>query len=114
MFQQFLLTLPSHPKGFHLITEEVLKAVDKLPKLGLLHVFIQHTSAGLTITENADPTVRHDLDISFDVLAPEDQPFYQHTVEGYDVMPAHIKSVIAGSSVSVPISNGKLNLGTWQ
>jgi len=98
----------------HLITDEVLEALPELPQSGLLHVFIQHTSAGLAINENADPTVRKDMDRAFDVLAPENQPFYQHTMEGPDDMPAHIKSVLAGSSLSIPIVNGRLALGTWQ
>lgn len=114
MVQQFLLTLPIHPKGFHVITDHVIKALPALPSAGLLHVFIQHTSAGLAINENADSTVRHDMDKGFDELAPENQRFYQHTIEGADDMPAHIKSVLAGSSISIPITNGKLNLGTWQ
>lgn len=114
MIQQFELTLSTRKKGFHLITEEVLNAVGTLPEKALLHVFILHTSAGLTVNENADPTVRSDLDKSFDVLAPENQPFYEHTVEGPDDMPAHIKSILVGSSVSLPVSNGKLKLGTWQ
>lgn len=114
MTKQFLLTLPVFPKGFHLITKDVEKTLAKLPDTGLLHVFIQHTSAGLAINENADPTVRHDLNASFDVLAPENAPFYQHTVEGPDDMPAHVKSILCGSSVSIPITEGKLNLGTWQ
>ncbi len=114
MVQQFFLTLPVHPKGFHIITDHVIKVLPPLPQVGLLHVFIQHTSAALAVNENADNTVRHDLDRSFDDLAPENKPFYQHTVEGTDDMPAHIKSIIAGSSVSIPITNGKLNLGTWQ
>lgn len=114
MAQQFEFTIPSRSKGFHLITQDVLKAVGSLPEKGLLHVFILHTSAGLAVNENADPTVRSDLDKSFDVLAPENQPFYEHTVEGPDDMPAHIKSILVGSSVSIPITNGKLKLGTWQ
>lgn len=114
MAQQFQLTLPVFPKGFHLITNEVQKTLGKLPSTGLLHLFILHTSAALAVNENADPTVRHDLDKAFDVLAPENQKFYQHTVEGPDDMPAHIKSILAGSSVTIPITNGKLNLGTWQ
>jgi secondary thiamine-phosphate synthase enzyme len=101
-------------KGFHLITNEVLKAIGPLPQEGLLNVFILHTSAGLAINENADPSVRHDLNIAFDKLAPENAPYYQHTVEGPDDMPAHIKSIIAGSSVSIPVTHGKLNLGSWQ
>src|SRR5690606_3792530 len=108
------ITLRSRPKGMHLITDEVLEALPELPQSGLLHVFIQHTSAGLAINENADPTVRKDIDRAFDVLAPENQPFYQHTMEGPDDMPAHIKSVLAGSYLSVPIVNRRLALGTWQ
>ncbi len=114
MIVQKLLTLPSFKKGGHLITDKVLKALGTLPDSGLLHVFIQHTSAALAVNENADPTVRHDMDKAFDKLVPENQPFYQHTVEGPDDMPAHVKSVLAGSSVSIPITDGKLNLGTWQ
>lgn len=114
MAQQYFLTLPSHRKGFHIITSKVRAALGKLPETGLLNVFILHTSAGLAVNENADQTVRHDMDKSFDVLAPENQPFYEHTVEGPDDMPAHIKSLLVGSSVSIPITNGELNLGTWQ
>lgn len=114
MVSQNNLTLPAKSKGFHLITSEVLKALKTLPTTGILHIHILHTSAGLAINENADATVRKDMDRAFDVLAPENQPFYQHTVEGPDDMPAHIKSVLTGSSVTVPITSGKLNLGTWQ
>lgn len=114
MIQQKLLTLPYYRKGCHLITDSVLKGLGELPETGLLHVFIQHTSAALAINENADPTVRHDMEKSFDYLAPENQPFYQHTTEGPDDMPAHVKSVLAGSSISIPIGSGKLQLGTWQ
>lgn len=114
MTQQYELTLTNRKKGFHLITNEIMKAIPNLPEKGLLHVFILHTSAGLAINENADETVRSDLDKSFDELAPENQPFYEHTVEGPDDMPAHIKSILVGSSVSLPITNGKLKLGTWQ
>lgn len=114
MTEQYFLTLPKFSKGFHLITHEVEKLLPELPQAGLLHIFIQHTSAALAINENADPTVRHDMDKSFDKLAPENQPFYQHTVEGSDDMPAHIKSVLVGSSISIPITHGKLNMGIWQ
>lgn len=114
MIIQKLLTLPSYGKGSHLITDKVLKAIGELPEAGLLQIFIKHTSAALAVNENADPTVRHDMDRAFDKLAPENQPFYQHTTEGPDDMPAHIKAVLAGSSVSIPITNRKLNLGTWQ
>ena len=114
MAEQFLITLPVYPKGFHIITDEVLACVPKLPTTGLFHVFIKHTSAGISVNENDDFTVRHDLDRGFDELAPENQPFYKHTVEGSDDMPAHIKSILVGSSISIPITDGKLNLGTWQ
>jgi secondary thiamine-phosphate synthase enzyme len=114
MIQQKLLTLPAYSKGCHLITDKVLKALGNLPESGILQVFIKHTSAALAINENADPTVRHDMDKAFDYLVPENQKFYQHTVEGPDDMPAHVKSVLAGSSLSLPITAGKLNLGTWQ
>jgi secondary thiamine-phosphate synthase enzyme len=114
MIQQILLTLPSHSKGFHLITDRIIKALPKIPEQGLVNVFIQHTSAGLAINENADPTVREDLDHSFDELAPENQSYYKHLDEGADDMPAHIKSVLVGSSVTIPITQGSFNLGTWQ
>jgi secondary thiamine-phosphate synthase enzyme len=114
MITQTTLTLPPLKKGFHLITQEVLRTIGTLPDYGILHVFIKHTSAGLAINENADPTVRVDLDKSLDELAPENQSFYEHTLEGPDDMPAHIKSILVGSSVSIPISRGSLNLGTWQ
>jgi secondary thiamine-phosphate synthase enzyme len=111
---QYEITLPIYRKGFHLITPEILRSLGHLPDTGILHIFILHTSAALAINENADATVRHDLDLAFDVLAPANQEFYSHTTEGSDDMPAHVKSVIAGSSVSIPITRGKLNLGTWQ
>ncbi len=114
MIQQNLLTLPALSKGSHLITDQVLKALGKLPETGMLNVFIQHTSAALAINENADPTVRHDMDKAFDLLVPENQPYFKHTVEGPDDMPAHIKAVLAGSSITIPITAGKLALGTWQ
>lgn len=114
MVSQTEIKLSARPKGFHLITEEIIKSLPTFPSEGLLHLFILHTSAGLAVNENADPTVRSDLDKAFDVLAPEDQPFYRHTMEGPDDMPAHVKAIISGSSISIPISKGKLNLGTWQ
>lgn len=113
MTKQFELKLKRRSKGFHLITHEVLEQIDQLPKFGVLHLFIQHTSAGLAINENADSTVRDDMDTSFDRLVPEDAG-YLHSDEGPDDMPAHVKSVLSGSSVSIPITAGKLNLGTWQ
>jgi secondary thiamine-phosphate synthase enzyme len=114
MIEQIEISLPPYSRGIHLITNEIIKLLPSLPKAGILHIFIKHTSAGLTINENADPTVRTDLNEYFNMLVKEQQPWYQHTAEGSDDMPAHIKSSLVGNSVSIPISNGKLNLGTWQ
>ena len=114
MIYQIELILKEYPRGFHLITEEILQQVGSLPENGILHVFIKHTSAGLTINENADVTVREDFEASFNLLVPEDADHYVHTVEGSDDMPAHIKSTLVGSSVSVPITDHRLNLGIWQ
>jgi len=108
------ISLPAFPRGIHLITSKVEKFLPKLPNIGLLNLFIQHTSAGLTLNENADPTVRSDMAISLDKLVSENASYYQHTNEGTDDMPAHIKVTLVGNSVSIPITNGKLNLGTWQ
>ncbi|WP_437227877.1 secondary thiamine-phosphate synthase enzyme YjbQ [Planctomicrobium sp. SH661] len=109
------ISLPAQRRGFHLITRNVLQELPELAgiKTGLLHVFIMHTSASLTINENADPDVPRDLESSFNAIAPEDFP-YIHTCEGPDDMPAHVKASMLGSSVSVPVSNGRLVLGTWQ
>ncbi len=109
------VTLPAHARGFHLITREVVAAIPELAdvRTGLLHVFIQHTSASLTINENADPDVPADLESSFSSIAPEDFP-HTHTVEGPDDMPAHVKAALLGSSVTIPVSEGDLCLGTWQ
>lgn len=109
------LTLPAFGRGFHLITSHVLEALPELRdiEVGLLHVFIQHTSASLTINENADPDVPVDMEMAFNHLVPEDLP-YVHTAEGADDMPAHVKSTLAGSSVSIPIAGGRPALGTWQ
>lgn len=114
MTQQHLLTLPPFPRGFHLITDRVLDAVGKLPDAGLMHVLIQHTSAGLTLNENADASVRYDFEAFMNHLVPENHPLYSHTYEGADDMPAHLKASLIGTSVSIPISRGRLNLGTWQ
>jgi len=113
MVGQYTFQLRPYPRGIHLITQEVLDQVS-LPEQGVLHLFIQHTSAGLTLNENADPSVRADMEESLDRLAPEHEPYYTHTLEGPDDMPAHIKSTLTGHAVSIPISQGKLNLGTWQ
>jgi len=96
-----------------LITDIIRKQL-KFPESGILHLFIKHTSAGLTINENYDPTVLDDFETSFNILAPENMDYYTHTIEGSDDMPAHIKSTLTGSSVSIPVTDGKLNLGVWQ
>lgn len=112
---QRTVSLKPRSRGFHLITREIVEGSPELAKIdvGLMHVFIQHTSASLTLNENADPDVRTDLETALATIAPEDAP-YVHTCEGPDDMPAHIKSSLLGSSVTVPISNGGLALGTWQ
>ncbi|MGB6136876.1 MAG: secondary thiamine-phosphate synthase enzyme YjbQ [Shewanella sp.] len=116
MWIQKSITLTPKKRGFHLITDEVVKHIPQLSDIdvGLMHVFIQHTSASLTINENADPTVRGDMERHFNVLAPEGAPYFKHTYEGPDDMPAHIKSTLIGVSQTIPISQGCLNLGTWQ
>ncbi|MFC3094353.1 YjbQ family protein [Alteromonas sediminis] len=113
VFQTELL-LPSMPRGFHLITDKVQSAVASCELTGLMNVFIQHTSASLTINENADPTVRQDFESHFNQMVPENAAYYKHTYEGSDDMPAHLKSSILGTQVTVPITNGHINLGTWQ
>ncbi|MET1219024.1 MAG: secondary thiamine-phosphate synthase enzyme YjbQ [Glaciecola sp.] len=112
--QQIQLTLPAFPRGFHLITRHVEQAIDTLPQTGLLHVFIQHSSASLSINENADPSVRVDMESHANVMVPENSPHFTHTYEGCDDMPAHVKASLFGSSVSIPIVNHALGLGTWQ
>ncbi|WP_234734181.1 secondary thiamine-phosphate synthase enzyme YjbQ [Tellurirhabdus bombi] len=108
--------LPAYSRGFHLITPIVEREFAEIRQIrvGLLHVFIQHTSASLTINENADPTVREDFESYFNRAVRENEPYYKHDYEGSDDMPAHIKASLLGSSVSIPITNGRLNLGTWQ
>lgn len=116
MWLQKDIQLKPRSRGFHLITQDVLAELPELRQVsvGLLHVFIQHTSASLTINENADPTVRQDFESHFNRAVPEDQPYYLHNDEGSDDLPAHIKASLLGSSVSLPIKNGRLNVGTWQ
>lgn len=114
MVTQFQITLPNYQRGYHLITGTIVKNMPELPESGLLHLMIQHTSAALTINENADPSVRSDFEYVFDKLIPERDPNYTHDTEGADDMPAHIKAAIIGPSVTIPITNHKLNLGTWQ
>lgn len=110
------ITLPGYSRGFHLITSKIEEQVPELKNfsIGVAQIFIQHTSASLTINENADPTVRTDFESHFNKMVPENAPYYKHTLEGPDDMPAHIKSSLLGSSVSVPITNGRFNTGTWQ
>lgn len=114
MLQQVEFTLPAHSKGFHLITAHILKQLPHLPEIGMLHLFIKHSSAGLTINENADPDVRTDLNAIFDHLVKEREPYYTHICEGDDDMPAHAKSSLVGNALTIPITNHKLNLGIWQ
>lgn len=114
MINQIQFSLRGRNRGFHLITEEVLRNLPSLPKVGLLHLFIQHTSAALSINENADPDVRTDMESIFNRLVKEREPYYVHTFEGADDMPAHAKSSIVGAGLTIPITNGRLNLGTWQ
>lgn len=115
IFKQAVLQLSPRKRGFHLITDEVETVIDISEfKTGMLQVFIQHTSASLTINENADPTVRQDFESHFNRYVPENASYYRHNYEGSDDMPAHIKSSILGPSVLIPVTNGKLSLGTWQ
>ena len=116
MWVQKHISLNPKSRGFHLISNEVLRELPELKgcKVGLLHVLIQHTSASLTINENADPSVRQDFESFFNRAVPENEPYYVHDDEGPDDMPAHIKSSLLGASVTIPVSNGQLNLGTWQ
>ena len=109
------IVLPAHTRGFHLVTRNILDGMPEIEQVsaGLLHVFILHTSASLTINENADPDVPVDLETAFNRLAPEDLP-YVHTMEGPDDMPAHVKATLAGSSLTIPVCAGRLVLGTWQ
>jgi secondary thiamine-phosphate synthase enzyme len=114
-WSQKTIRIGPYPRGFHLITREVLSAIPELQnvRIGILHVFLQHTSASLTINENADPDVRTDMETALNRLVPENQPFV-HTIEGPDDMPAHVKSSILGASLMIPVSAGALALGTWQ
>lgn len=114
MVAQTEFSLKAKQRGFHLITQEIIRNLPELPKIGLLHLFIKHSSAALSINENADPDVRIDMEAIFNHLIKEREPYYEHTLEGTDDMPAHAKSVIVGSSITIPITKGYLNLGTWQ
>lgn len=114
MITQTEFSLRPFPRGIHLVTGAVLEKLPSLPSKGLLHLLIKHTSAALALNENADPDVRRDLNAIFDRLVPENAPFYLHTDEGPDDMPSHAKSVIVGSTLTLPVTGGRLNLGTWQ
>ncbi|WP_300695761.1 secondary thiamine-phosphate synthase enzyme YjbQ [uncultured Bacteroides sp.] len=107
-------TLRPRSRGFHLITEEIVRNLPRLPQAGVLHLFIKHTSAGLTINENADPDVRTDMEAIFDRLVPERETYYTHVCEGDDDMPAHAKSTLVGNSLTIPVTSGRLNMGIWQ
>ena len=115
MIQQISFRLPAQRRGCHLITREVLQNLPKsLPQVGLLNLFVQHTSCALSVNENADPDVRSDLEKIMNRLVKENEPYYEHTLEGLDDMPAHAKCSLFGVSLTIPITHGKLNLGTWQ
>ncbi|MET1255323.1 secondary thiamine-phosphate synthase enzyme YjbQ [Aliikangiella maris] len=116
MWFQKEIKLKAKNRGFHLVTDEILRQVPELSKIhvGLMNIFIQHTSASLTINENADPTVREDFESFFNCAVRENEPYYKHTDEGSDDLPAHIKNSLLGSSLSIPITQGRLNLGIWQ
>ncbi|MBQ4279863.1 MAG: YjbQ family protein [Rikenellaceae bacterium] len=114
MIAQTEFTLRPRSRGFHLITDEIAAHLPTLPRTGLLHLFIRHTSAALTINENADPDVRTDMGAIFDRLVREREPYYEHTLEGADDMPAHAKSTLVGPGLTLPVTGGRMNLGTWQ
>ena len=114
MIKQKEITLQPMSKGFHNIDDIVETAIEDFPETGLINIFVKHTSAALMINENADPSVRIDLDSLLEKMAPESAPFYKHTMEGPDDMPAHFKTAVFGNSISIPITNYRMNLGTWQ
>lgn len=116
MWIQKQISLRARSRGFHIVTSEILSHIPELSTIsvGIMHVFIQHTSASITINENADPDVRVDMESHFNVMIPERAPYFEHTFEGSDDMPAHLKTSILGSSVTIPIKNGRLALGSWQ
>ena len=116
MWIQKEIQLQARSRGFHIITHEIIDQLPELQdfKIGMMNIFIKHTSASLTINENADPTVRQDFEAYFNRVAPENEPYYKHTLEGSDDLPAHFKSSMLGCSLNIPISNGRLAMGTWQ
>ncbi len=114
MIQQTEIILPPFKRGYHLITGLIEKHLPALPEKGLLHILVKHTSAGITLNENADPTVRHDFESFINKMIPERDPAYIHTYEGDDDMPGHLKSSVIGAEITIPVTNHCLNLGTWQ
>ena len=114
MIHQLEITLKPMSRGFHLITDDIARQLPKLPQTGIINIFTKHTSCGLSINENCDPDVRTDMNTIFNRLVPENRPDYEHTLEGTDDMPAHAKSTLSGVSITIPVTRGRLNLGTWQ
>jgi secondary thiamine-phosphate synthase enzyme len=114
MVEQFEITLPAFKRGYHLITDIIERHLTNLPEKGLINILIQHTSAGISLNENADPSVRYDFETFMNKLVPENDPGFTHIFEGNDDLPAHLKSSLIGSSLTIPITNHRLNLGTWQ
>lgn len=114
MIVQKEIVLPAFRRGYHLITNRIEEALPDMPDAGLLHILVKHTSAGITLNEDADPTVRSDFEGFLNKMIPENDPVYRHTYEGADDMPAHLKSSVIGAQITVPVTRGRLNLGTWQ
>lgn len=114
MIKQYSIKLPEYKRGYHIITNQIEEAINELPQFGLINIFIHHTSAALSINENADPSVRVDFETIMNRIVPENMPDYTHTYEGEDDMPAHVKSSLIGASITIPITNGRIALGTWQ
>ena len=114
MIQQVEISLPRFGRGYHLVTSIIERELPELPEKGLLHILVKHTSAGITLNEKADPTVRGDFESFINKMIPENDPVYEHTLEGSDDMPAHLKSSVIGAEITIPITNHRLNLGTWQ
>ncbi len=114
MTEQLEITLPAFKRGYHLITDLIERKLPPLPEKGLVNILLQHTSAGISLNENADPSVRYDFESFMNKLIPESKQFYSHSDEGDDDMPAHLKSSLIGASLTIPVTNRRLNLGTWQ
>lgn len=114
MTEQFEITLPAFKRGYHLVTDLIERQLSNLPKSGLVNLLLQHTSAGISLNENADPSVRYDFESFMNKLVPENDAAFTHLDEGDDDMPAHLKSSLIGASLTIPVTNHRLNLGTWQ